>query len=99
MLQKFEPHMVMAPKLVMLQPFLLPIFLYVLSYMFSNEVTAIMMLLAYQILIQQVLPFLLMSVRVNSKTEMMADGLYKLVKILPLDAVASSIMFNEQLLK
>ena len=43
--------MVMAPQLVMLQPFLIPIFIYVLSYMFKNETTAIMMLIAYSVLI------------------------------------------------
>ena len=52
MLQKFEPHMVMAPQIVMLQPFLIPSFLYVFSYVFTNEVTAIMLLIAYQILVQ-----------------------------------------------
>ena len=82
----------------MLQPFLIPIFIYVLSYMFKNEVTALMMLVAYSVLIQQVLPFLLMSMRVNSKTEVMGDGLYKLFKILPLEAVMNSIMFNKELL-
>ena len=86
--------MVMAPQLVMLQPFLIPIFLYVISHMFSNEITAIMMLIGYQVLIQQVIPFLLMSLRVNSKTEKMGDNNYKLFKALPLEAVMNSIMFN-----
>ena len=58
-----------------------------------------MMLIAYSVLIQQVLPFLLMSMRVNSKTELMGDGLYKLFKALPLEAVMNSIMFNQELLK
>ena len=91
--------MIMAPQLVMLQPFLIPIFIYVLSYMFKNEVTALMMLIAYSVLIQQVLPFLLMSMRVNSMTEIMGDGLYKLFKALPLEAVMNSIMFNHELLE
>ena len=83
----------------MLQPFLIPIFIYVLSYMFKNEVTALMMLVAYSVLIQQVLPFLLMSMRVNANTEVMGDGLYKLFKILPLEAVMNSLFFNKELLK
>lgn len=58
-----------------------------------------MFLLIYQLSVQFVLPFLLIAMRLNPKTEVLGDNLYKLVKaVLPLFSVMSSIIYNSETL-
>ena len=47
MMNKFEPQMLMAPRLVILQPFVMLPFIYVVQHIFKNEVTAVLMLILY----------------------------------------------------
>ena len=73
-------------------------FIYVCSHLFKSETAAMMSLITYQFLIQYILPYLLMPLRVNSNSEVLGDNVFKLMKILPLESVTSSIVFNSQLL-
>ena len=82
----------------MIAPLVILPFLYVLQNLFSNEISAIMFLLIYQISIQFILPFLLVAMRLNPKSEVLGDNLYRLAKILPLESVMSSIIYNKETL-
>ena len=53
----------------------------------------------YQITIQFVLPFLILAVRLNAKSEVLGDNIYKLAKIAPMESVISSIQFNSDVLR
>ena len=69
-------------------------FIYVCSHLFKSETAAMMSLITYQFLIQYILPYLLMPLRVNANSEVLGDNVFKLMKILPLESVTSSIVFN-----
>ena len=66
--------------------------------MFTRELTAVMVLFAYTFCIQYIGPYLLVAMRINANTEILGDFLFQIAKILPLESVMSSFMFNSQLL-
>ena len=94
MIKLYDPNMEVAKLTVFLQPFATLPFLYVCSYMFTRELSAITVLFSYSFIVQYIGPYLLVAVRVNSNTEVSGDKLYQLMKFLPLESVASSFMFN-----
>ena len=59
-------------------------FIYVIQHLFTSEITALITLLIYQINIQFVLPFLLVAMRLNARSEIFGDNLFKLFNTIPL---------------
>ena len=53
---------------------------------------------SYSLLVQLLIPYLVVASRLNSKTEVSGDRIFKLVKALPMNSVMSSIMFNTKML-
>lgn len=73
-------------------------FIYVLQLLFTSELSALMTLLITQIIIQYIMPFLVVALRLNPTTEPAGDFLFKLFKLLPFEAPMSSIFFNSETL-
>ena len=99
MMKEFDPQFEYALNGVYLQPFATLPFLYVISHMFSNGLSAVITLAVYSILIQVILPYLILANRLNAKTEVSGDSLYRMVKMIPMESIASTFMFNGELLK
>jgi len=73
-------------------------FIYVIQHLFTSEITALITLLIYQINIQFVLPFLLVAMRLNARSEIFGDNLFKLFKAFPMQSAMSSIVYNTETL-
>ena len=73
MIEKYDPHMEMAPDVVFLQPLSMLPFIYVTSFMFTRQITAILSLIFYQIMAQWYIPFFLVPLRVQAKSEVRGD--------------------------
>lgn len=99
MIQIYDDHMEFAPMCIIIQPLATLPFLYLISHMFTREVTGVITMISYTLLVQLLLPYLMVASRLNSKTEVSGDGMYKLVKALPMESVMSSLMFNSKMLE
>ena len=94
MISLYDDHLEYAPKTILLEPFCMLPFIYVCSFLFQREIFAMIALITYQFLIQYILPYLVMPMRLNSGSEVIGDTIYKLVKMIPLESAGSSIVFN-----
>ena len=74
-------------------------FLYVCSYLFERELRAILSLLLYQVVVQWMLPYVTMYVRLNSDMITIGDYINYYSKVLPMQNAAASMLFNPELLK
>ena len=94
LINKFDPQMEQAGRSIMVAPFVMLPIIYVAQFLFVNEVSALMFLLIYQITVQFVIPFMIVAVRLNSTSEKLGDRMYSLAKILPMESVMSTIIYN-----
>ena len=100
MVSTYDTQMLVAPTMIFLYPLAFLPFLYVSSHIFKSEITATLTLVAYQILTQLTIPYLVLPTRMNAKTEVSGDGMFALLKMLfPGEATASSILYNSEVLK
>ena len=83
-----------AGRSILVAPFVMLPFIYVTQFLFVNEVSALMFLLIYQITVQFVIPFMIVAVRLNSTSEKLGDRIYSLAKVLPMESVMSTIIYN-----
>ena len=73
-------------------------FVYTVSYCFQRELSAVLFLLAYMILLMWQVPFIIVPMRLNAKTESMGDSVFRLMKMVPLESIGSSIIYNGEVL-
>ena len=94
LIDKFDPQMEQASRSIMIAPLAMLPTIYAAQYMFLNEVSALMFLIIYQITVQFVIPFMIVAIRLNSTSEKLGDRIYSLAKILPMESVMSTIIYN-----
>ena len=92
--------MKVAPRIVILQPLsMLPV-IYVASFIFEREITAVLVVFTYHAFIQWQAPFLILPFRISAKFEILGDSLYSLAKIiLPFESGGSTFIYNESVLE
>ena len=98
MISIYEPQMEAASRSVFIQPFAALPFIYLCSFLFQRELTAILSLLGYHIMVQWVLPYFLIFSRMIPPMEVNGDRLFKFVKNLPMQSSISSMLFNSDIL-
>ena len=86
--------MLSAGQSILLAPFVMLPFIYVTSHMFTREMSAVMFLFIYQLLIQFIAPWMVMASRLNYDTEESGDNTYRNFKAVPLFAPMSTILNN-----
>ena len=99
MIGRYDDYMEYAPTTVALQPLVTLPLLYVCSFMFTREATAVITLFFYQVLFVALFPYVLVAVRLNPKTEAFGDAVFRAAKVLlPGEAATSSLVYNTSLL-
>jgi len=100
MIEKYDPHMEVAPDVVFLQPLSMLPCIYVASFIFKREITAVLFLIIYQILAQWYIPFFILAIRTSAKTEIFGDNLFSFYKmVLPFESTGSTFVFNKTVLE
>ena len=94
----FEPQMERAAQSILIQPFAILPFLYLISFIFQTEIGAVLFLLCYQLAIQWIVPYITVYVRLAAPLELMGDFVFKTAKVLPMYGSISSMIFNSKVL-